>query len=99
MVVVHPLALDEMARAINHYATVSESIATRFAEELDATLDEVQSIPLRWGYYEPLIEHRRWRRKKVLGFPYLLIYEMVGEQPRIVAFPHVGQRPGYWIDR
>lgn len=99
MLVVHPLARDEMADAIDYYAAISEELATRLADEIDALLEEVETAPLRWAFYEPLIEHRRWRRRIATGYPYLVIYEVVGDRIRLVAFPHVAQRPGYWMDR
>ncbi|TWT89949.1 Plasmid stabilization system protein [Pseudobythopirellula maris] len=99
MLVVHPLAREEMARAIDYYAAISEELATQIADEIDALLEEVESAPLRWSYYEPLIHHQRWRRRIAAGFPYLLIYEVAADHIRIVAFPHVAMQPGYWADR
>ncbi|MGL4512663.1 MAG: type II toxin-antitoxin system RelE/ParE family toxin [Lacipirellulaceae bacterium] len=97
--IVHPLARGEMELAVDYYAEVSEGLATRLADEIDSLLEEVESAPLRWGFYEPLVEHRRWRRRLATGFPYLLLYEVTGDVIRVVAFPHVAQQPGYWSDR
>jgi plasmid stabilization system protein ParE len=96
MLITHPLASEEMAHAIDYYSAISEDLATRLADEIDVLLDEIELAPQRWGFYEPLLKYRRWRRRIAKGFPYLLIYEVAGDRIRIVAFPHVAQKPGYW---
>lgn len=97
--VFHPLAREEMADAIDYYTAIDAQLATRLADEIDILIADVQAAPLRWGFYEPLIEHRRWRRRLATGFPYILIYEVQKDRLRIVAFPHVARKPGYWINR
>jgi plasmid stabilization system protein ParE len=72
----------------------------RFLAALDDALALIEESPLRFPELET-IEHNELGLRRVLlqKFPYLVIYQSVGEDIRVIAIPHVGRRPDYWMDR
>ena len=95
----HPLARVEIDEAVDHYRVISPRLANRLRDELDDIFQEIAVTPTRWAYYEPLASHKRWRRRLMNGFPYLVIYEEVPDGLRVVAVSHAARRPGSWRNR
>lgn len=94
-VVFHRLAGREYRDARDWYAVRSASVAERFRIAVDRAAGriaaEAESLPVLSGPY---------RRVRVRGFPYLLIFRRRSPEVfMVVAVAHTSRRPGYWRGR
>ncbi|ASK65127.1 hypothetical protein CFK39_04000 [Brachybacterium avium] len=93
----HPEARDELRAGALWY----DDPATG-QELLDATLHARRSIAAAPDAWPPFgIEDRPpvVRKKRVRGFPYLVIYYVMAGEIVIVAYAHEKRLPGYWAQR
>jgi plasmid stabilization system protein ParE len=90
----HPLAVREAAEAFGWYAARNESVAERFADELDRA---VAAIATRPQSFPP---HLAGTRRCVLGrYPYLVVFRELDTAIQVVSVAHGRRRPGYWRQR
>jgi toxin ParE1/3/4 len=87
-------ARDEIAEAADYYDAREAGSGTRFIWSVMATVGEVAAHPEAWAEVEPGI-----RRRNVKGFPYAVIYQIVGNVVEIGCVMHGRRRPGYWKGR
>jgi len=92
----HPAAFVEADDAYEWYANADPRIANRFRDEIRAAATRIGEHPERYPLYP---ESSRVRWIKLRKFPYLLIYEVVGDSVHIVAVAHGRRRPYYWRRR
>jgi hypothetical protein len=74
-------------------------LSNEFLDQLAATLEAVQQLPLRFPKLETAPEIREIRRAKLQRFPYLVVFEMVNTRPVVLAIMHTSRSPDYWIER
>jgi hypothetical protein len=90
----HPLADEEFAEAITHYAGQAEGLGEKFYAEMLRLTGEIAAAP---GL------HRVWRHgaRRHFGrkFPYALFYVERPDFVLIAAVAHFKRRPGYWRER
>jgi hypothetical protein len=68
--------------------------------ELEDELDAVLSTILRFPLAAPQWKNRVDRRVAVLDrFPFMLPYQIVGDEVVVLALAHTSRRPGYWSRR
>jgi plasmid stabilization system protein ParE len=90
----HP-AVAKDARTISaKYAKISEELATRFWDELDAAIDEITRFPER-HHYDP----SGLRRSNLEKFPYHLLFEERLEGLRVIVLRHHHRHPSYGLRR
>ncbi len=92
---VDPEALRELLEA-EAYTTLEfgEGVANEFRLSVAAALEEITEFPERFAKAEKNI------RSKVLApYPFVLIYECIGDTVRVYAFAHAKRKPGYWRKR
>lgn len=94
MIRLHREAIAEGFEAEAHYAAESAEVALRFRRALADGLAKIASTPLRWPQDED-----GFRRYKLIGFPYLIFYEPLGDDIQVFAIAHGARKPGYWHDR
>lgn len=82
-----------------YYSGVSERVRRDFSREVRAALRHLRSNPGLFAEYEGGPNPSRYHRVLVTGFPYLLIYEVVGDELWVLACAHASRRPGYWENR
>ena len=87
-------ARDEIAEAADYYDAREAGQGTRFIRAVSATFDEVAAHPQAWAEVAPGI-----RRRNVGGFPYAVIYQIVGNVIEVGCVMHGRRRPGYWMGR
>lgn len=93
-IIYHPEAEAELLDAIAYYAENDVQVADRFAQEIDAALELVVSLPTTWPILEDGV-----RRCLVNRFPYALLYRIEPDGIHIYAITHLRRRPGYWKHR
>ena len=91
----HPEAETDLRDAAKFYRAradnnLSQSLLAEFERSVDVLLQH-PSLGALWRN-----EKRRLMMKR---FPYSLIYTVVGEQIRILAFAHNSRHPDYWRNR
>jgi len=90
----HPLADAELTVAAAFYEAAAPGLGEDFLQEIERLLALLDVYPdlgrERAGGVRTLAARR---------FPYTLIYELLGEQPIVLAVAHQRRQPQYWLDR
>ncbi|MGE5138172.1 MAG: type II toxin-antitoxin system RelE/ParE family toxin [Rudaea sp.] len=90
----HPEATIEIEAAVDWYLQRSPDAADGFVAALNEVLSEVLADPNRFGVH---LKHTRYARLK--GYPYLVVFRLIGAVIRIFSVSHTSRRPGYWAKR
>ena len=90
----HPIAVEEAKAAHGYYSARSERAGIAFLAELDRAIVGISENPRR--YRSHLHGTRRYVMRR---FPFLVIYQEVGDALEVVAVAHARRRPAYWRDR
>lgn len=91
-------ARDEVLQAASWYEGQQSGLGLELIEELTETLRWIEEQPDRF----PMLETRgspRQRRAILSRFPYMVIYDIDGEEVLVTAFAHTARRPNYWRHR
>ena len=93
--VVAPLALAELHDAATFNALqATAELGLAFVAEFERTANLVLANPLLGAVF------RDTRRRYTLRrFPYSIIHQGDGDEPRTLAVAHHRRRPGYWTHR
>jgi toxin ParE1/3/4 len=94
LLVVARAAQSELAQAAAFYRDVSPELADRFVADVEKAYRVMLAFPKAGRD-----DSAGTKRCLLSRFPYKLIYRIKGSQLRIIAFPHVKQRPNYWKGR
>ncbi len=87
----HDLATGDVIAAQDYYLQQAGSaVAMRFMNELDRVIHLLLENP---GFGTPVAKHRRSYPLK--DFPFSLVYQIEGEQLRILVVRHQRQRPSF----
>lgn len=92
----HPAARTELRRAAAWYERECRGLGQQFIDEVERTVRDVVAAPDRWPRWS---ESRPERRLLVKRFPYVVIYEHLGDEVFIKAIAHTKRRPAYWARR
>lgn len=87
----------EADKAADYYDAASPGLGTDFLEKLGQTLKAIQAAPERFPKIEQ--SRREIRRTLLRRFPYVVIFEMIGEEPVVLAVQHAHRKPGNWRRR
>jgi plasmid stabilization system protein ParE len=90
----HPLANEELDKAVEYYEECQPGLGLEFAEEIYAAIARISEHPCAW-----LPMSKRTRRCLANRFPYGVIYQVKSKMIRIIAVANLHRRPGYWKDR
>ena len=94
--VVLPEAAEELVVAVAWYEEHRHGLGAEFFGAVDAGMARVCSAPLAAAAWSDL---PRYRRLVLQRFPYVLVYDVRGEEVEFVAVAHTSRKPGYWADR
>ncbi|WP_454296448.1 type II toxin-antitoxin system RelE/ParE family toxin [Salana multivorans] len=95
----HPAALEELADAIERYDLGGQGRGARLRSEFDRVLDHCLEWPALGASVEIPESQRAFRRVKVSGSHYSLIYFVDSGVLTVVAVAHERRRPLYWAVR
>jgi toxin ParE1/3/4 len=91
----HPEATKELIETARYYEQRAEGVGRRFLQ----AIEQAEQF-LRRSAAVMQSDERGRRRYRVKGFPYQLIYRVVGgERVFVLAVAHTSRRPGYWDSR
>jgi len=93
--VIVPAAIAELQDASDFYAQkANRDLGLAFVAEFERSAQRVLENPMLGAVF------RGSRRRYLLRrFPYSIIYQVAGEEVRVVAVAHHRRRPGYWSNR
>jgi mRNA-degrading endonuclease RelE of RelBE toxin-antitoxin system len=90
----HPKSLSEAFRSARYYDRQRKGLGAEFFDELDRTVGELRTEPLRPRADEDGV--RSWRLRR---FPFRVYYVVDPDRIRALAVAHLRRRPGYWRAR
>jgi toxin ParE1/3/4 len=91
---IHDEAGQEATVAQAWYEAQRPGLGLRFASALDAALDRIEAYPNKWTP-----DRKGYRRYIVDEFPYVVVYKLIDDDVRVIAFAHQKRRPRYWSKR
>lgn len=89
-----PEADADIDAALAWYAEKNLALAIRLAREIKHASARAAERPFAWTQIEPGI-----RRVLLTGFPYGVIYRVMGERIVVMAVTHQHREPGHWRGR
>ena len=87
-------AIAEAHATAAYYEECRPALGEAFLNEVDAAKAEILQYPLAWGRIRG-----RFRRYRLHGFPYGLVYSLHEDTIYIAAVMHLSRKPGYWMRR
>ena len=87
-------AQGELAEAIEFYENAAPGLGLQFLDEVERTIQRIQSQPEAWIKVSE--RHRRCRTRR---FPYGLIYTIEQDIVLITAVMNLKRHPDYWKGR
>ena len=94
-VLVHPEARLELAQAIEYYRAVSPRLSREFYEEFREVINDMIEFPESSRQVSDI----GVRRKRMMKFPYNLLYIIDPDAIYVVAVAHERRHPDYWKHR
>jgi toxin ParE1/3/4 len=99
MLRLHQLASDEIREAAAWYEDRSVGLGSRFIASVREIFERLESNPEQFAELETIAGANNKRRVLVEGFPYLLVFELFGDEVFVYAIVHASRRPNYWRQR
>jgi toxin ParE1/3/4 len=95
----HDEAHAELVAAIEEHIKIDVQLGLDFVRAILNAEGQILVSPLSFPIVEdgPVDAEVRYRMLK--RFKFRIIYQMESGKPRVIAFAHLRQRPGYWKHR
>lgn len=91
----NPQARVELLEQIAYYESRQKGLGARFLAAFDLSMAKVCEAPHRYKVeYPPGI-----RRYRIIGFPYNILYRLVGAEVEVLVVASHRRRPDYWRNR
>lgn len=91
----HEAARIEHLEHVAYYESCQAGLGARYLSSFDASMDAVGQSPERYRIeFAPDI-----RKFRVPGFPYNILYRLVGADVEVLVVAPHRRRPGYWLGR
>jgi toxin ParE1/3/4 len=92
-------AHNDASEAAQWYGRHQPGLRSDFLAELSGAYQAIEEAPLR----HPRVEHpgmsEHVRRVLLLRFPFLVIYEVLDDEPLVLAVAHASRDTEFWIGR
>lgn len=88
-------ACAEHLEHVAYYEERRAGLGARYLAAFDAALIKVCEHPERFPVEAP----PSIRRIRVPGFPFNVLYRIVGAEVEVLVVAHHRRRPGYWVER
>src|SRR4051812_15037244 len=92
----HPAAEGELLSTIDYYDDQRPGLGEALDSDFWALVDRVMGQP---EMYAACRWHSAVREGVLRRFPYIVPYQVRGNDVRIYAIAHTARRPGYWRKR
>jgi hypothetical protein len=101
--VINPRLLPEAERewraAARWYDQKRPGLGAAFSAAVYSRLREIVEWPKRFSRLETVRTRREFRRAKIRGFPYIVVFREINNIQVVYAISHFRRRPGYWLRR
>ena len=87
----HPDAEAELTEAAQFYERRVPTLGGQFLDAADRAIGVIQEAPERWSIVEKDVRHYLMPR-----FPFAILYRVLSDHLRILAFKHHSRHPDYW---
>jgi len=81
-------AIHEIRNAFDWYEEQKEGLGYEFLEEIEVCYNNLRTYPERYSY----INQSSYRRIKTTRFPYILIYEIWGDDVVVNSVRHIKRK-------
>lgn len=92
------IAQREFVEAALWYQSRSDRIAADFVDEYERVLHHVERGPEQYARAENIESPRDIRQVLMRRFPYILYFELTGDEVVVLAVSHAAREPGYWVN-
>lgn len=92
----HPEARLELRSAAEFYESHAPNLGREFVHEVRVATERIAELP-ESGSPDP--DETGIRRAVLARFPFILVYQRVGDAVEVIAVMHQRQKPGYWGNR
>jgi plasmid stabilization system protein ParE len=96
---VKPQAEAEAQQAALYLERQRRGFGDVFLDRLADAYDEIEHMPRAFSPVQPALPGREIRRRRLVQFPYTVIYELVPNRIVVLAVMHAKRRPFYWRGR
>ena len=79
---------------VGHYASIREELGQSFTVAFQDAIEHIKALPYGWEQLPG-----GFRKKRIAGFPYILVYRPEPSKVVVLAVFHAGRRPYFWLDR
>ena len=90
----HPLAEEDLEKALNHYSEIDEALELKFLKYLELTFDKIlqssQMYPFENDFAQKVLMEK---------FPYIVLYEKYENIIMVLAIFHTKRNPKILSDR
>lgn len=90
----HPLAEQELDKAVDYYEDCLAGLGLDFAREIHAAIHRIIQYPEAWSQIS-----ENTRRCLVSRFPFGIVYQIKTDVIVIIAVANLRRRPEYWQER
>lgn len=88
-----------MLEAMYYYEARQSGLGLDLHDRVAETLLGIGETPWRFPVYEGRELRHECRRAMVKRFPYIVVYQIRGEDVLVVAIAQTSRDPGYWEER
>jgi len=95
----HPEARAEFLDAVAYLADRHLGLVDELIDRVESAIEDVVEMPASWPPVPYWDEEPRLRSRAVKPFRYHIVYYVVADAVRVIAYAHESQEPGYWQRR
>ena len=95
----HAEAFEEYRAAAKWYETQRPGWGDVFMDSVDSSIETIRDPSIRWGFYLGRRSTPQVYSRSVAGFPFDIVFLLIGEEVYVVAYAHERRMPGYWAHR
>lgn len=95
----HAEARAELLDAVAYFEDRHGGLGDELINRVERAVEDILAMPLAWPPVPHWDEQPRLRSRAVRPFRYHVVYYVVKDSVRVIAYAHEGQEPGYWRDR
>lgn len=95
----HQRALEEIRETAKWYHARGQGLSGRFLADVHAALEKIEVQPSAGSKLETMPPDETFRRLLLKGFPYLIVFEAIGNDVFVYAVAHASRQPNYWRRR
>ncbi|WP_382309203.1 hypothetical protein [Herbiconiux sp. UC225_62] len=68
-------------------------------DDVDSAIESILDPSITWGFFRNQRRTPQIYSRSIAGFPFDIVYVLVGGEVFVVAYAHEKRLPGYWTHR